>query len=80
MSIEEILKNQLNDIEIELEDCTRDLAQICEEARNLSSEKDNIKLIELIDSLDRRMKAVVSIRESLLVKKADYQYLLDQSK
>lgn len=79
MSIEEILKNQLNDIEIELEDCKRDLTQICDEARGLSSENDNIKLIELIDSLDRRMKAVVSIRESLLVKKADYQYLLDKS-
>lgn len=79
MSIEEILKNQLNDIEIELEDCKRDLVQICEEARTLSGEKDNLKLIELIDSLDRRMKAVVSSRESLLVKKSDYQYLLDQS-
>lgn len=79
MSVEEILKNQLSDIDIELEDCKRDLIQICEEARTLSSEKDDLKLIGMIDSLDRRLKAVVAIRESLMVKKSDYQYLLDQS-
>jgi len=79
MGVEEVLKNQLEDIDVELKDCKRDLGQICEEARGLFKEKDDLKLIEAIDSMDRRLKAVVSTRDSLMVKKSDYQYLLNHS-
>ena len=79
MSVEGILKNQLEDIEVELKDCERDLSQICDEARGLVQEDNNDKLIATIDSIDRRIKAVVATRESLLVKKSDYQYLLNHS-
>lgn len=80
MKIEEILKMQINDIDTELQDCQRDMRELCNEARGLASETDDIKLMDHLDGLNRRIAAVRATNDALQVKKADYQYLLNQGK
>ncbi|MCF2642952.1 MAG: hypothetical protein PUB46_00570 [Lachnospiraceae bacterium] len=78
MNIAEILKLQIADIETEMADCKRDIKELCEEVRKMSEETDDIKLMDHLDGLNRRITAVRATYDALEVKKSDYQYLLNQ--
>ncbi len=78
MKIEEILKMQITDIDTEIQDCQRDIRELCNEARQLSQETDDVHLMDHLDGLNRRITAVRATYDALQVKKSDYQYLLNQ--
>lgn len=78
MKIAEILKLQIEDLDTEMKDCKRDMKELCEEARKMSEETDDIKLMDHLDGLNRRISAVRATYDALEVKKSDYQYLLNQ--
>lgn len=78
MKMEEILKLQIADLDTEIEDCKRDIRELCDEARQLSKEEDNQRLMDHLDGLNRRITAVRAIYDALQVKRSDYQYLLNQ--
>ena len=78
MKIPEILKLQIADLDTEMKDCKRDMKELCEEARKMSEETDDIKLMDHLDGLNRRISAVRATYDALEVKKSDYQYLLNQ--
>ena len=78
MKIAEILKLQIEDLDTEMKDCKRDMKELCEEARKMSEETDDIKLMDHLDGLNRRISAVRAKYDALEVKKSDYQYLLNQ--
>ena len=78
MNIAESLKLQIADIDTEMQDCKRDIRELCEEVRKMSEETDDLKLMDHLDGLNRRIAAVRATYDALEVKKSDYQYLLNQ--
>ena len=48
MKMEEILKLQIADLDTEIEDYKRDIRELCDEARQLSKEEDNQRLMDSI--------------------------------
>ena len=78
MKMEEILKLQIADLDTEIKDCKRDIRELCDEARQLSKEEDNQRLMDHLDGLNRRITAVRATCDALQVKRSDYQYLLNQ--
>ena len=78
MNIAEILKLQIADIEMEMADCKRDIKELCEEVRKMSEETDDIKLMDHLDGVNRRISAVRATYDAFELNKSDYQYLLNQ--